>query len=1168
MRITLIGLLLSALAAAEPPLDPRWEVPAAQGRDNGLRGELCLNAFWRADGGKEPWVRVPSLGDRKQQVSLWREVEVPAAWAGRTIELDLGDSLDAAPSYFNGRSDPRLPAPVVTVDGVAIPGGRGPIPAAAAGSRLRIAWQGGIIAGDSWLRSRPASAARIDDTYLWAGVAEGRLHLRAAGQGAAATLALTVSASPDLSAPLGSWRLAPSADGPGWSLAAALPLAGLPLWSPWEPRLVWYGAELLAADGRVLDRILPRRTGLREVTVADGRVRVNGIPLWAAGDVCESLTTGNVHVGQARGYLRNLKALGLGYAFANGCEAWAAIADEEGFALRTSLGSLAKFNIWDPRSGLLDMGGGESAESILRRVRQLREHPSILFWGTPTPFNIQTLNAAMVGIDQHPWNGFPLNRDPEQSRRAHLKYRELNALVAAQDPARPLAAHVSPWSPIEEVTRYVTDNLDLQEQAEFFEHWFRNQPDKALWPSEFGTPFQGHQYLRRTSFQHPHTKPYPALVYENAARLFGDAVYAAEPDAVLAGWHRMGVEQHREGAVFQRAMAEQMTAILRAWRAWGVNARGHHVLVDGFALAGKGRDCSFGQAEGDPRQPGLSVPARDLRFPILGTDRTLLAGEALLAAYRPVIGFIAGGRGEFTDGSHAFTAGGAVEKALVVLNDTGAPVEVAGAWTLADAAGAVVARGELAGPVPAGDRTFDRFPIRFACPAVAARSDLRLSVAARAGAAAIADQVVITVFPARQGPAWPAGRAVWRLNLSDDRIHERRHFAWNRVNEEMLAATGLETRLVAGLRTFAWEGVGPPAVRALDTTRALVAEGTPAPGDLLIIPRHCLRSAPDSQDLNLRLLDRLGLDRLVEQGLNLLVLEQDLPNVFGLRTQETRPRRAFRAAPGHPVFDGIEDADLASWNGHSDLAPAHTPWSESADELPDQFWRCSNRNSVATRVFVRPQVGAVRALAVCGFDLMESPLLEVCRGRGRMLFCSFDVSSRYGGDPVATRLLDNCLRYLLTAPAPDPALQGVEVLAAGDARLREAVRPFRLERPEGADGWGITRGELFLRDAIYRGHLPTKEPPDLRLPEFADAAPGVHQAVRRDGGRFLLAFGPERLPSEWARRKLAWIRAALQVNAGGSDAGGPALALHGQSHALYPVDWCGEFVHPYSVELW
>ena len=30
-------------------------------------------------------------------------------------------------------------------------------------------------------------------------------------------------------------------------------------------------------DRRVLDRILPRRTGLREVTVADGRVRVNGI---------------------------------------------------------------------------------------------------------------------------------------------------------------------------------------------------------------------------------------------------------------------------------------------------------------------------------------------------------------------------------------------------------------------------------------------------------------------------------------------------------------------------------------------------------------------------------------------------------------------------------------------------------------------------------------------------------------------------------------------------------------------------------------------------------------------------------------------------------------------------------------------------------------------------
>ena len=449
------------------------------------------------------------------------------------------------------------------------------------------------------------------------------------------------------------------------------------------------------------------------------------------------------------------------------------------------------------------------------------------------------------------------------------------------------------------------------------------------------------------------------------------------------------------------------------------------------------------------------------------------------------------------------------------------------------------------------------------------RGFITLEVTASAGGVAIADRFAVPVFPPRQAPVWPGGHAVWRLNLSDDRIHERRHFVWNKVNEELIAATGLPTRLIAGLKEFTWLGVGPPAVQALDKTRTLVTEGTPAPGDLLIIPRHTLRTASDSQDLNLRLLDRLGLDRLVDQGLNVLVLEQDLPNVFGLRTQETRTRRAFQAAPGHPVFAGLADEDLASWTGHSDLTATHSPWTESQEELPDQFWHCSNRNSVATRVYVRPQVGAARALAVSGFDLMESPLLEVARGKGRMLFCAFDVSSRYGSDPAATILLDNCLRYLLSAAPPDPARATVVQLPDGDPQVVLRATTFRLARPEGPDGWGITNGELFVRDALYRDHLPTRELPDLRIPVLVGSESAQRPAIiRRLGDGFQLSLDDRHLPSAWMQRKLAWIRAALRVNAGGSDPRGPGLALHGNLLALYPLGWCDEFVHPYSVELW
>jgi hypothetical protein len=84
----------------------------------------------------------------------------------------------------------------------------------------------------------------------------------------------------------------------------------------------------------------------------------------------------------------------------------------------------------------------------------------------------------------------------------------------------------------------------------------------------------------------------------------------------------------------------------------------------------------------------------------------------------------------------------------------------------------------------------------------------------------------------------------------------------------------------------------------------------------------------------------------------------------------------------------------------------------SAKEFPDRIAHVSNTNAVASRTLVRPQVGAVRALAVSGFDLAESPLLEVTRGKGRILFCQLDVSSRYGIDPAATQIVDNIFEYM------------------------------------------------------------------------------------------------------------------------------------------------------------
>ncbi len=90
----------------------------------------------------------------------------------------------------------------------------------------------------------------------------------------------------------------------------------------------------------------------------------------------------------------------------------------------------------------------------------------------------------------------------------------------------------------------------------------------------------------------------------------------------------------------------------------------------------------------------------------------------------------------------------------------------------------------------------------------------------------------------------------------------------------------------------------------------------------------------------------------------MIVFEQDTQNVFGITTEDVRPRQVFMTAAGHPVFAGLQPSDLTNWTGDSDLQPAMGPISMSEREFPDRIAHVSNTNAVASRTLVRPQVGA------------------------------------------------------------------------------------------------------------------------------------------------------------------------------------------------------------------
>ncbi len=1163
-----------------PGKNGEWELPAAYTRDNGLRGQVTLNGYWgrRSTGdqaGEYVKARVPAIGRTKKTWEYYREFTLPETWTRRRLELEVDCFSTDAVIRLNGREVGRVARKkrYITI----------PVPANLLNDqpcRLRIIT--GLIHGDVTLKSYPRSRAGIDESYIMTSWRRREVRLRLTGKGRPGRkleARFAVYRDPKLSrkVPGLSAKVTVEPDRRGhWATEITLPWKNPRPWSQWHPALYYYTAELRTPAGDPVDRLLPRRFGFREVWIENGRFVMNGIPVTINDSVWEG-TVGyqNGMREQVEYMLRNLKKMGITGGFRVRHDMVFNVADEVGMLLQANAGSMVKLNIWDPKSGLTAMTGNENLDDISRIVRRWREHPSIIIWQSNTAYGLAGMHPEYAGQQYDPSFFFPANRNIARAQQAQTIFRRMRKLVRDLDPCREVGTGSSPYSRVDGLTRYLCANLDLQEREEFFDFWLRSNRPKAIWVHEFGVPFQGHYFLRRIDHQMPHTGLWPKIHLEVAASLFGGQAFTWEPRERIARWGSMRYDEFAQTGVMQKCVAEQGYHVWRAWRTYGVNLSGHHIIpAHGFLHHGSTswNKTSLKDAD-DPRRPGLSMLVRRGYFPLLGIDKILPAGKAILRALTPLMAYIGGPDTHFTSKDHLYFSGAKVRKAVIVVNDLDRDARLSGTWQLLDTAGKTIRRGRIRGLVRAGARSLTDIPLEFEAPLVKQRSDftIRLKLGSNLPGC-LDDEFRITVFPPHTRPQVKFAGRIWYLNISDDTTHETRHFFINRDNQQFLRAAGIRARLVKGMRTFKYMGYHPGAAYDLYRGRKLVTEGIPQPGDLLIIPRLVLRTFRDDRQLALRTLERIRLDDLVEKGLRVIIFEQDLDNIFGMQTEDVRPRRVFMAADGHPVFAGLRQSDLSYWSGRSDLTHAITAMSHTERQFPDRIWHTSNTNSVATRTLIRPQRGACRALAVSGFDLNQSPLLEVTRGRGRMLFCTMDVTNRYGKDPAATILVDNIFRYMTTAAAPDPGRNGLRVVR-DPARVKARKRVFRAAMPKGGDGWGITRAEIFFRESIYRDNWITRKLPDKPVPVFTDSANapgGLPQVIRRNRatGRFELTLYPELFATGWSRKKLALIRGALIVNQGGSLMQGPALSHHGRITDLYPEVWVEGFVHPYTSDIW
>ena len=1152
--------------------DSFWRLDNVESyRDNGFRGEVILNGFWIHDiDTQSNSVFVPGgmteLRDGTQK--FWREFTVPHSWINRKLTLEIATTHEAEVFIDGIKLENFIPRKRFLE--IEIP--------SKSGRRKLLVITSGKITDDVWLRSYPSGEESIKESYIITSFRNKLATVQLSGvssSGSVLKVNLTISEKADGEIVRNiSKDIKANSDGQ-WATELSEEWLDAKLWSRWHPYLYYYQAQLLDNKGNIIDKILPRRFGFCEVWIENGKFMINGIPTTFAGDTWHNYSepNGNPNRQRLEREIYSLKKLGLTHGSFKS-ELGQNVADELGLIGNKGIGSIVRLNVWDPSSGFTPMNGKEEMDDIIRLVKRFREHPSILFWSSSAPYSQISMHPEFTGRKTETWRYFPLNRASIPSMEALYVFKEMKDIIVQIDPARTVTCNQGPFTEIDLTTRYLTNNLDIQEREEFFDDWYNANERQAILVSEWGSPFSAEYFLRHIDFVLHQTKSplgihTPKIYVESAARQFGEQVYLSENDEQIASWCKTDGRLIRGSSVFQKLISENVIYGSRSLRTYGINYLGHHILTEDIFSPIKtitdpaARDGFTELAE--PRVMG-SAFIRGTGWVTDEFDEPWTSYSDFHKVHQPLYAYI-GGADRFVTKDHLFFSGNRVRKSAVIINDYDEPVYLEGNWSVVSAKGDEILSGKLSGEVKAGERELKHLLIEFTAPEVTKRTDFTITLKLTANLpGTLEDTFNITVFPESRQDLPPFSGNTWILNISDQLTHETQHPIINRENEEFIKAIGLDCKLISGLKTFSFKGTNPSAAAAWHKERALVSEGNPEPGDLLIIPRHTLIAGYDESQLNLRLLEKMGLDSLIEQGLRVIIFEQDLPNVFGIQTEEVRPRRAFISAPGHPVFEGLTDSDLSYWSGNSDLQTAITPIATSDARFPERMWHVSNTNAVASVTYIRPQVGAVRALAVSGFDLGESPLLEVTRGKGRILFCQFDVTNRYNKDPAATILVNNLIRYLLTAEPPDPSKSQIELLKGKAVTYKHNL--YRADKPKGSDGWGITYGELFFRESVYKDIFspePSNDVPVL----VSTANDPFPQIIRKTSkGTYQLCLDESRIKTGWDKRKIKWIYSALIVNQGGSLNEGPALRHHGRITDLYPVSWIEGFVHPYNSNIW
>ena len=797
-----------------------------------------------------------------------------------------------------------------------------------------------------------------------------------------------------------------------------------PLWELDDPQLLTASVSLYSADGLTLiDRTIPFTFGFREFESRGKDLYLNGLPIHLRALHCEAGTSIGVECSaepEAAEMLRRMRQYGFNFLInahynfnfgaMNYLEGLLRAAEKNGFLMSFSLPHLNQFG-WKLDDLSVRNRFTWMTRSIIRKVANnpavvmyAMNHNSCGYYGDQNPLKIDGKYRRETDEDTE----FPL----PGNRRNQASHAE--KIVKSIDPTRLVYHHESGnLGDLHSVNIYL-NWAPLQERSDWMKHWAANGV-KPVFFVEWGLPhisswssYRGPAFIWRTkAFQSLWATEYAAAelgedAYRQASVFGGDAIAheqklweTKQPFA----WSELNKPVSKY-PFYHQVMAKYATDNWRSHRTFGVSAM---LPWDQGALWETPKNVNPKAHVNDLsvlKQPGL-FPDRMNAMPSQfiygktapeGWEPTAL-GEAFLRWNQDTCAFIGGADEDYTlnsvtDKTHSYRQGETIRKTIVLINDTRKTRVVTVDWRCQSI------RKSFKAKLKPG--TVATYPI--SC--TVGDSGLETHT--------FGSRIMITA-KFDNGDVWKDQFDFQTLPPLDKLLEG--FSAW------IYDPKGLTTKYLQEISMLELKPLEADATVDFEQIKEPIIIGREALDD----PAHITWLAD-----------------AIQKG-RLLIFEQSydaLTKRLGFRANIHGLRELFVTKSIHHAFidcvSPMEDDEeraantaLKNWRGDSTLTPPFLDLPEHETHNPKwnwmgfentRVWTAGNHGNVASVLIEKPEIGNWRPLAVGGFDMQYTPLLELIVDKGRTIFCQLDVTNRTENDPVADRIACRLIHYLIYAP--------------------------------------------------------------------------------------------------------------------------------------------------------